>query len=193
MLYGKASLISRLLPLFKTALAIVLIENHLIEGITEDFRLLAKIAIASVTRAADDDQPAVGGHAADGLDKGVDGIRIVSVIRDERGTAVVENVETAWRGLGIADKGGHATTTNVPRNSETPTCGHGDHCVFDLEPDATIVSDRNFVQGDLVAEFPFGGDNVAIFDENPAFPLGEVICKDAFMAVHCEVSDRTRS
>ena len=72
-----------------TALALVLVEDDLVEGIAEDLGLLADVLVAAVTGAADHHHAPLGRHGLDGAHQRQNGVGVVAVVGNQRGAAVV--------------------------------------------------------------------------------------------------------
>src|SRR5690606_27048784 len=86
------------------ALALVFIQNDLVEAVAQDFRLAAQVFIAPVAGAADDGNPALGRQLVDRADQRLHCIRVVAVVGDDRGAVPAETVEASGRGLRIVDE-----------------------------------------------------------------------------------------
>ena len=87
-----------------TALALVLIQDDLVEHIAQYLGLANDVDIAPVTRTADDHHPLLGRDALDGGHQRKHRIGIVPIVGDHAGAAVVEEVEAAGCGLRIVDE-----------------------------------------------------------------------------------------
>jgi hypothetical protein len=72
------------LAVFPAALAGVLVQDHVVEGIAQDGGLLADVLVAAVARAADDHRARLGRQRFDGGDQRAHGIGVVAVVGDRR-------------------------------------------------------------------------------------------------------------
>ena len=78
------------------------------------------------------------------------GIGIVAIVGNECGATVTKEIETAWRGLHVADKRSQTGTDDLPIQTKRPTCPRSSHCIIDLECNSAILRDRNPTQRDPV-------------------------------------------
>ena len=114
-------------------------------------------------------------HAVDGLDQRLDGVRVVAVVGDQRGAAVVEHVEAAGRGVGVVDEAGQAARGSMSQAMPSAQAGgDGGHGVLDLEADGAVAGERDVGQRDAVLELALGGDDGVALDEDDALALGAV-------------------
>jgi len=71
-------------------LALVFKQHHFIKGIAQDFGLLADVLVAPVAGTADHHGAAAGRHGFHRPHQGLDGIRVVAIVGNDRGAAVVK-------------------------------------------------------------------------------------------------------
>ena len=154
------------------ALAGILIQNHLIKSIAEDFGLLADIVIAPVAGPADHHQATHRRHVLDAFDQRLDGIRIVAVVGNQRRTLVIEHIEATRGGLRVVDKAGQGLLSDLPVNTQRPGCCNSGHGIFDLEADRAITCQRNVGERDLMFLAAFATDDGIALDINNALALG---------------------
>ena len=145
--------------------------------------MLADVLVAAVAGAGDHHRAALCRHAVDGADQGQDGVRVVAVIGDHGGAAVVEDVEAARRVVAFAGERQQAGADGVPWQVDGPGGGHRCHHVFDLETDHATARERHIVQVHLVEGFTLLGDQVAVVDVDHAAALGAVHGHHRMLAV----------
>jgi hypothetical protein len=175
------------------ALAGVLVEDHVVEGLAQDLGLLADVLVAAVARAGDDHRAALARHGFHRLHQGAHGVRVVAVVGDHGGAAVVHHVEAARRVVGVVDEAGQAGADGVPAQAGAPGGRHGGHRVLDLEADRAVAGQRDVGQGHGLAPVAFGGHDAALVHEDAALALGAVGGQHRVVAVRREVDDAARA
>lgn len=83
----------------------------------------------------------------------------MAVICNRCGVAIIKDVETAGGGLCVIDEAGKPRPDNLPIQSKRPAGTGCRHCIFDLETDGAIGSDRDFRKRNAVFEAAFRGDD----------------------------------
>src|SRR5690606_16340181 len=172
-----------------SALALVFVEDHIVERIAEDFRLAADVVVAAIAGAADDDRAAVRRHRFDGAGQCLDRIRVVAVIGNDGGAAMHEHVEAARRGVRAVLESAQAFAYDGPVQSQPPCRADGGHRVFDLEADRAVVGDRDVGQRQALFELSFDGNDRIAIEINDALALRAVCGQRGLVAVFCEIDD----
>src|SRR5574343_1066985 len=175
------------------ALAGILVENHIVEGVPEDLGLLPDVLVAPVAGAADDDRAADRRHVVDGLDQRLDGVRVVAVVGDQRGTLVIEDVEAAGGGHRVADEVGQRAFDDRPLVAERPAGGGGSHGVIDLEADGAVAGQRHVGQRNALFLAAFAEDDRVSLDVNDPLALRPGGGQHAVVAVAGEEEDVARA
>ena len=119
-----------------TTLTGIFEEYDVVEGCTEHAREFAQIFITTVTGTANHDRAfhsMVRGQRVKGCDQRTHGMRVVSVISDHRGIAVVHEVESTRRVFAVVMKAVDATDDVLPVHAESPAGTDGGQRVLDLK------------------------------------------------------------
>src|SRR5690606_17813790 len=150
-----------------SALALVFIEHHVVECGAQNLGLAAQVFVAPVACAAYYYAAPCGGQGIYRTYQCLDGVGVVAIVGNDGGALVVEYIEAARDGMGIADESGKATPDGVPFNTQRPGRGDGRHRIVDLKGDGAAAGQRDVAQID--ADFFFSlrghdGSRVAVHD-----------------------------
>ena len=113
----------------------------------------------------------------------------MAVVGDQRRALVVEQVEAARHGLGVADEGREAGLDVVPGQVQRPGRTDGSQRVLDLEADRTIGGDRHPRQRDARLLPACGGDDVTLVDEQHPLAQGAMGGDHRVVRVVAEIGD----
>src|SRR5690606_30324415 len=133
------------------ALALVLVQDEVVEAGCEQRRLAPDVLVTAVAGAADHDAAPAGFHRAHGLPQGAHGIDVVRGVRDDRRTVPAAAVEAPGRVVAVVVEPLQGPLREPPVHAERPGCAHGRQRVLHLEADTAAPGDRDRAHVDLAA------------------------------------------
>ena len=164
----------------------VLVEHHVVKRRAQDDGLVADVAVAPVSRAADDHHTSLTRghrHGVDGRDQGAHGVGVVAVVGNHRGAAVVHHVETPWGVVRVVHKAAQATAQRAPIHAHGPGSGHRRHGVVDLKANRAVARQWNALQRNAFDPGAFGGHQHAALDKHHTLALRAVCGHDRVVPV----------
>ncbi len=161
-------------PIGTSTLAHVLIQDYVVERIAQNLGLATDVDVPPVAGSADDHRAPFGRHGVDGLHQGLDGIRVVAVVRDDRGAAIRKQVEATGCRVGVADERRESALHAIPVQSQCPGGAQGRHYVFHLKAQCASVSEWNIGQREARLYLAFCGDQIVPVAIDHALPTRTV-------------------
>ena len=179
--------------ILSATLAGILVKDNLVEGMTQDFCLAANVFVTAITGTTDNHRPLFGRHSLYGIDQGLNGVGIVSIVGNESGAMVIEDIEPPRCHLGIVHEGGKAGGDGILGNTQCPAGRRCSHGILNLETDVATACDGNGCQGNTMLCFAFGLDNEVSLGIDYPFPLRAMGGNQRVEAVAGKVDDLART